>query len=160
MIVVVSDTSPLRDMVLVEQVEVLPRLFDQVLVPPVVLREMSQVRTPDPVRARAASPPAWLTVREPSSLDPSLNLGAGEQAALALAQEVQAARILVDDRDAVRAARTCGLTPIGTLALLDEAAERGLAVQELLGHRHVTTTRIYDKRRRSLNEGASHDVPI
>jgi hypothetical protein len=33
-------------------------------------------------------------------------------------------------------------------------------VKELLGHRPVTTTQIYDKRRRSLKEGASHDVPI
>jgi site-specific recombinase XerD len=35
-----------------------------------------------------------------------------------------------------------------------------IKVKELLGHRHVTTTQIYDKRRRSLKEGASHDVPI
>lgn len=33
-------------------------------------------------------------------------------------------------------------------------------VQELLGHRHVTTTQIYDKRRISVSESASHDVPI
>lgn len=33
-------------------------------------------------------------------------------------------------------------------------------VQELLGHRHVTTTQIYDKRRISVAESASHDVPI
>ena len=33
-------------------------------------------------------------------------------------------------------------------------------VQNLLGHRHVTTTQIYDKRRRSTSESASHDVPI
>jgi integrase/recombinase XerC len=33
-------------------------------------------------------------------------------------------------------------------------------VQELLGHRHVTTTQIYDKRRRTTAESASHDVPI
>ena len=33
-------------------------------------------------------------------------------------------------------------------------------VQELLGHRHVTTTQIYDKRRRQAQEGASHDIPI
>jgi len=30
----------------------------------------------------------------------------------------------------------------------------------LLGHRHVTTTQIHVKRRRSLKEGSSHDVPI
>ena len=33
-------------------------------------------------------------------------------------------------------------------------------VQELLGHRHITTTQIYDKRRRGTKESASHDVPI
>lgn len=33
-------------------------------------------------------------------------------------------------------------------------------VQELLGHKNVTTTQIYDKRRRSVKESASHDVPI
>lgn len=33
-------------------------------------------------------------------------------------------------------------------------------VQELLGHRHITTTQIYDKRRRGTAESASHDMPI
>ena len=31
-------------------------------------------------------------------------------------------------------------------------------VQELLGYRHVTTTQIYDKRRRTTAESASHDL--
>jgi site-specific recombinase XerD len=34
------------------------------------------------------------------------------------------------------------------------------AVQELLGHQHITTTQIYDKRRRSTSESASHVMPI
>jgi site-specific recombinase XerC len=33
-------------------------------------------------------------------------------------------------------------------------------VQDLLGHRHITTTKLYDKRRHSTVESASHDVPI
>ena len=33
-------------------------------------------------------------------------------------------------------------------------------VQELIGHKHVTTTQIYDKRRRTTAENASHDMPI
>ena len=33
-------------------------------------------------------------------------------------------------------------------------------VQELLGHRHITTTQIYDKRHRTTSESASHEVPI
>jgi integrase len=35
-----------------------------------------------------------------------------------------------------------------------------LNVQELLGHRHVTTTQVYDKRRRATSESASHKVRI
>jgi DNA-directed RNA polymerase specialized sigma24 family protein len=33
-------------------------------------------------------------------------------------------------------------------------------VQELLGHRHVTTIQIYDQGRIAAAEGASHDMPI
>jgi integrase/recombinase XerC len=44
-------------------------------------------------------------------------------------------------------------------ALLDRGQDI-CKVQELLGHRHVTTTQIYDKRRRQAHEGASHDIPI
>ena len=47
-----------------------------------------------------------------------------------------------------------------TATLLLEASVDIRKVQELLGHRHVTTTQVYDKRRRSTKESASHDVPI
>jgi site-specific recombinase XerC len=47
-----------------------------------------------------------------------------------------------------------------TATLLLEASVDIRKVQELLGHRHVTTTQVYDKRRRTTKESASHDVPI
>ena len=47
-----------------------------------------------------------------------------------------------------------------TATLLLDAGVDICKVQELLGHRHVTTTQIYDKRRRSTSKSASHDVPI
>jgi len=47
-----------------------------------------------------------------------------------------------------------------TATLLLGAAVDIRKVQDLLGHRHVTTTQVYDKRRISASESASHEVPI
>jgi site-specific recombinase XerD len=66
--------------------------------------------------------------------------------------------------DGQTAGKKCIYTPHSTRAttatLLLEDGEDIRKVQELLGHRHVTTTQIYDKRRRQASEGASHHVPI
>jgi site-specific recombinase XerD len=45
-----------------------------------------------------------------------------------------------------------------TATLLLDANVDIRKVQDLLGHRHVTTTQVYDKRRRTTKESASHDL--
>jgi site-specific recombinase XerD len=71
--------------------------------------------------------------------------------------------VLAADGNTTKVSR-CVYTPHSlratTATLLLDAGVDIIKVKELLGHRHVTTTQIYDKRRRSLKEGASHDVPI
>src|SRR5262249_30043067 len=47
-----------------------------------------------------------------------------------------------------------------TATLLLDSGESIESVQDLLDHRHITTTQIYDKRRRSVRDSASHKVPI
>ena len=47
-----------------------------------------------------------------------------------------------------------------TATLLLDAGVDITKVKDLLGHRHITTTQIYDKRRRSTAESASHLLAI
>ena len=47
-----------------------------------------------------------------------------------------------------------------TATLLLDSGASIESVQELLDHKHITTTQIYDKRRRSVKDSASHKMPI
>lgn len=123
----VSDAGPLHYLVLIGEVGVLPELVGDVLIPPEVHDELDRPRTPAPVRAWIASPPAWLSMRPASAGDPTLALlDPGERAAIALASSVGADVVLMDDRAGVAAARARGLRAIGTLGLLQRGARRGL----------------------------------
>lgn len=65
-------------------------------------------------------------MRAAASADQALKLGAGEREAIALAKEIGADLLLVDDRKARKEARGRGLSVTGTLAVLVAASERGL----------------------------------
>jgi predicted nucleic acid-binding protein len=122
---VVSDTTPLNYLILINAVEVLPRLFGRVYAPKAVLEELRDPKSPERVRQWAVSPPEWLTVRDPTHLDRSLptKLGDGEVAAISLASEMSAA-VLLDDKDARKAAGERKLPMARTLSVLVEAACR------------------------------------
>ncbi len=63
--IAVSNTTPLHYLVLVDVEEILPRLFDRIVVPGAVLAEMSHERAPARVREWAAHPPTWLQIAAP-----------------------------------------------------------------------------------------------
>lgn len=124
--IVVSDTSPLNYLVLVQCVELLPQLFGRVAAPPEVIAELLHARAPATVRAWTSSPPSWLEVVATKSPPPELSLGSGEAAAIALAQELHADALLIDERKGAAVAARKGLVVAGTLTVLDLAAERML----------------------------------
>ena len=124
---IVADTTPLNYLVLIEAVELLPRLYGRVLVPPSVFAELSDPDAPGQVRTWAMQSRDWLGVvplRAPA--DSSLmHLDAGERDAITLAAEQQASLLLMDERDGAAAARARNLKVVGTLGVLDVAAARG-----------------------------------
>lgn len=124
--IVVSDTTPLNYLILIELIHILPQIFTRVYAPSAVVKELSHPRAPELVRAWATVPPEWLTIQDPTRIDPSLKLGAGETAAISLAIEMKADRILIDERKGRRASLERGLRAIATLNVLEEASYRGL----------------------------------
>ncbi len=125
MSVVVSDTSPLHYLILCGADGLLAQLFEKVVIPPTVYAELQHASTPTMVQEWIRAMPAWVSVQKPTALDASLNVDAGEQEAICLAREIRAAAVLMDDRAGRRAAEQCGLSVIGTLGLLEQAAVRG-----------------------------------
>jgi predicted nucleic acid-binding protein len=123
----VSDTSPVCYLVLIREIDLLHRLFGQLLVPRAVLTELLHEDAPEVVRAWAAKLPPWISVREnPSSAaDGMEKLQLGEQTAILLAQTIRADIILLDEKSARRVAADRGLRVTGTLGVLGRSRSRG-----------------------------------
>jgi predicted nucleic acid-binding protein len=125
-VIVVADSSPLHYLIIIEQIELLPRLYGKMAVPPAVVAELRAIEAPVAVRRWMADLPPWLQTIAPLSVPEALKfLGAGEREAIALAGHLKADALLVDDREARRQAEARNLATIGTLAVLLDAAERG-----------------------------------
>ena len=62
--IVVSNTSPLNYLILVEAVHLLPALFGSIIIPLAVHDELSDRLAPDPVRHWIMQKPDWLLVQE------------------------------------------------------------------------------------------------
>ena len=124
---IVSDTTPLNYLVLIKAINVLPRLYERVLIPPAVGAELSAPEAPESVREWISSKLPWLEVVPCSkAADADLTrLDPGEREAILLASELGARLLLMDERDGSAVARSRGLTVIGTLSVLDAAAARG-----------------------------------
>ena len=126
--IAVADTSPLCYLILIGEIDLLPKLFGHVLAPQAVFAELRHDDAPAALRDWAADLPPWISIRETAT---SLTVGleilqAGERAAILLAESIRADIILVDEKTARRIAADRGLRVTGTLGILGEAATRGL----------------------------------
>ena len=60
--VVVSDTSPIRYLVLIGEADLLERLYGRILIPHAVSVELQTQQTPEAVRTWMHAAPSWVEV--------------------------------------------------------------------------------------------------
>jgi predicted nucleic acid-binding protein len=139
----VADTSPLHYLILIQQETLLPVLYDRVVIPPAMYRELLRSETPEVVRQWLTHPSGWLTVQPPQhplAAAAFPRLGTGEREAIPLAQELPDAILLIDDHDGREEAARRAIDMIGTIGVLEEATIRGLiAFPPVLAQLQATT---------------------
>jgi predicted nucleic acid-binding protein len=120
-----------------------------------VFYELRHPETPEPVRSWLTNLPSWLEVHTLRSTPDSTldHLDAGEREAIALAEELHADQLLLDDADARQEAARRNLPFIGTLGVLREAARRDLLdLRAALAQLQATTFFVDPELIRSLLE--------
>ncbi|HEX3528965.1 MAG TPA: DUF3368 domain-containing protein [Thermoanaerobaculia bacterium] len=124
----ISDTSPLLFLAKLDRLDLLRQAVGEIMAPEAVFREIKQRHDPASQQIEDARQ-SWLKAR--AVTDAALvevlqaDLDEGEAEVIALAFELGADRVLMDDLDGRRLARRIGLTPVGTLGVLLGARQAG-----------------------------------
>lgn len=130
--IVVSDTSVLSNLAIVNHLWLLEAIYQTVIIPDVVAKEIAAASNPT---ISAILKLGWIQTQSlnPSRLVQQLQqergLDAGEANAIALALELQADDLLMDERLGRREAVRLGLPVIGILGVLLVAKQRSLIPQ-------------------------------
>jgi predicted nucleic acid-binding protein len=155
--VVVSDAAPLISLSSIDQLYLLNKLFDRVLIPPAVWHEVVGTGGEKRPGSREVSSATWIEQALAPALDESIaGLGPGEAEAIALARTLPDVLLLIDDAPGRKRARSLGIPLVGTLGVLRNAKVRGyvVAIAPLIERLQARGFRVRD----SLVDGLLRDV--
>jgi predicted nucleic acid-binding protein len=148
--IIVSDTTPISELAKVDHLDLLPKLFGKVVIPQGVFNELQVGEHP---AAKLVQDLSWLEVVTVDNqqlvreLQQSFKLDLGESEAIALAEEIRASQLLIDERAARKVAMARKLPLIGTVGILLLAKRRGLldSVKDVLDEMKAQGMRISDR---------------
>ncbi len=127
--IIVSNTSPISNLIIIGEIALLQQIYPKVFIPPTVHSELtrSQALQLTMISFLGAG---WLEIKAPTNLQllDTLNqtLDPGEAEAIALAIELSADRLLIDERLGRSVAASYGLKLRGLLGILIHAKQQGL----------------------------------
>ncbi len=131
--IVVSNTSPIFYLSTIGQLDLLRQLYDEIVIPNTVFQEITNVGNTD-VSATVVPTLNWIKIQSTTDLTLvntlSHELDPGEAEAIALAVELDADRLLIDERLGRNAAIRLGLKVTGVLGILIAAKRKNL-IQEV-----------------------------
>jgi len=136
-VIIVSNTSPILNLIVIGQLDLLKQLYKKVIIPEAVFEEISRLSF-DLSDAEQLQALTWIKIREVTdhSLVEALlpELDRGEAEAIVLAKELKADLLMIDERRGRRVASRLGLRFVGLLGILVEAKHKGLikAVKPIL----------------------------
>jgi predicted nucleic acid-binding protein len=129
--IIISDTSPLSSLALVDYLSILKDIYTNVVIPQAVANELANL-TEEDIRIKAIISLKWIQVKQAANLElvaclrNEYNLDIGEAEAIALALELKADELLIDERLGRREAVRLGLSITVVLGVLLIAKNRGL----------------------------------
>ncbi len=101
--IIISDTSPLSSLALVGYLSILKDIYTNVVIPQAVANELANL-TEEDIRIKAIISLKWIQVKQAANLElvaclrNEYNLDLGEAEAIALALELKADELLIDER--------------------------------------------------------------
>lgn len=124
--IIVSDTSPITNLYQIGKLYLLESLFKQVIIPSKVFEELSEL----PIQKAFIENQAWISVQSSQNLVLieflEEKLDAGESQAIALALELHADYLIIDEIEGREVAEELGLKIVGILGILMRAKENNL----------------------------------
>lgn len=125
---IVSDTSPISNLLLIDRLSLLKAVYQSIVVPPKVHSEvLALAQFGEDISAYLTAD--WIEIKAPT--DHSLvrhllqKLEEGEAEAIALAKELQADYLLIDERKGWKIADDMGIASIGLIGVLLKAKNEG-----------------------------------
>ena len=125
---IIVNSTPLIALAKANKLEILKEMYEHIIIPEAVYREVTEKDDVAAQRIEAAR--EWIEVRKvDSNLDRRMyraKLHEGEVEVMLLAQEIGADAVVIDDGAARRTAEYLGLPLTGTLGVMIKAKQRGL----------------------------------
>ena len=133
--IIVSDTSPVSNLILIERLDILQKLFAELIIPTAVDAEIRALKQFGKNLSEYETA-EWIKVSAPVNLQKvqtlQTNLDEGEAQAIALALELNCDLLLMDERIGTNIARQEGLQTVGLVGVLIKAKEEKI-IEEVRG---------------------------